>query len=417
MRAHRGSTTLFGVAAVVAALGVSGPATNAAGELTCQDWRGISEAATIVGTDSDDVIRGTGGRDVVLAGAGNDEVDGGGGSDIICAGPGDDVVQGGDGTARGGPGNDQVTGWGHAYGGEGSDTLVGDVHNDNLVGGDGDDSLDGGAGHDNLVGGPGDDTIDGGSGSDFIAADPGNDHIDGGARATNPNQGGFYILKCGDWLYWASPQPEYDGEDVELWLEPGTTYKRAVTIDLADGTASSRATGHDTFTSIESATGTAVGDVIRGTVEADCLYGYGGGDRIIGRAGDDSLYSGRGSDSVDAGDGDDDVWLKSAAAHVQGGQGHDWAFWWNVDLIDLASRVVRGGALHGSIRGVEDVEGEYYRGPVIRGDAGANRLAGHRVFGRGGDDVLRANFADGGSGEDACSADRQVHCELELDVS
>jgi Ca2+-binding RTX toxin-like protein len=310
-----------------------------------------------------------------------------------------------------------MTGQGYAYGGDGADTLVGGSYNDNLLGGDGADSVAGGAGHDNLVGGRGDDTVDGGPGSDFIAADPGDDVIDGGARATNPDQGGFYILRCGDWLYWKSPQGEFDPEDVELWLEPGSKRRTSVTIDLAAGTAASGATGNDTFASIESATGGAVGDVLRGTAEADCLYGYGGADQIKGRAGDDSLYSGRGSDHLDAGKGEDQIWLKSAAAHVRGGPGRDWTFWWGPEVIDMASGTVRAGRLRGTISGVEDVSGEYYRGPVIRGDSQDNRLTGHRVYGRGGDDQLRGNFADGGSGVDACDADREEHCELDLDVS
>lgn len=413
----RRSTSLLGITALAAVILWSGQRTDAVGGApSCKDRWGPQEA-TIVGTDGDDVIHGTSGRDVIVAGAGDDTIFGGGYNDIICAGPGDDLIADGQWTARGGPGNDTIRGVMFQYGGDGADALEGTPANDVLVGGGGKDTLTGDTGHDNLVGGPGDDMISGGSGSDFIAADPGDDQIDGGARATNPNQGGFYILKCGDFLYWGSPQPEFDAEDIELQLEPGTKYRRGATVDLADGTAWSQATGRDTFASIESATGTAVGDVLRGTVEADCLYGYGGGDRIIGHGGDDALYSGKGADRIDAGGGDDDLWLETAQARVRGGAGHDWTFWWEAAVIDLASGVVRGGGFHGSIHGVEDVSGEYHRGPVIRGDALPNQLVGRRVYGRGGDDRLWGYFADGGPGNDACDASTQEHCESQIEVS
>ncbi len=65
--------------------------------------------ATIVGTDSRDVLRGTAGRDVIAAGAGADVVRGIGGNDLLCGGIGKDVLRGGKGRDRllGGRGNDR----------------------------------------------------------------------------------------------------------------------------------------------------------------------------------------------------------------------------------------------------------------------------------------------------------------------
>ena len=84
------------------------PAADAAG--VCQ---GV--AATIVGTEGDDVLRGTsgprrhrrarwndtisglGGNDIICGGDGNDRIDAGNGADTVIAGAGDDVVFGGSG--------------------------------------------------------------------------------------------------------------------------------------------------------------------------------------------------------------------------------------------------------------------------------------------------------------------------------
>jgi Ca2+-binding RTX toxin-like protein len=54
-------------------------------------------AATIVGTNNDDVLVGTPGRDVIVGLGGNDTIQGLGGNDLICGGDGSDDIDGGDG--------------------------------------------------------------------------------------------------------------------------------------------------------------------------------------------------------------------------------------------------------------------------------------------------------------------------------
>ena len=110
-------------------------------------------AATIVGTNGDDVITGTNGRDVIVAGPGDDRIRGFGGRDLICAGGGNDRVRGygkGD-VIRGAGGRDRIRG------GDGNDTLRGGAGRDRLNGGRGADQLNGGAGRDRCIGGPGKD--------------------------------------------------------------------------------------------------------------------------------------------------------------------------------------------------------------------------------------------------------------------
>jgi len=102
--------------------------------------------ATTVGTEGDDLIRGTDGADVIVAGSGKDRIKGLTGSDVICAGNGRDSVD-----AAGG-----------------ADRVLGEAGDDAVEGSNGDDILKGNAGDDDLGGGRGDDKIRGGSGKDKV---------------------------------------------------------------------------------------------------------------------------------------------------------------------------------------------------------------------------------------------------------
>jgi uncharacterized delta-60 repeat protein len=82
--------------------------------------------ATIVGNGKPNRLRGTRGRDVIVALGGNDRIRSLGGKDLICAGNGSDVV-------RAGAGNDTV------FGGRGNDRLFGQAGKDRLRGGRGRD--------------------------------------------------------------------------------------------------------------------------------------------------------------------------------------------------------------------------------------------------------------------------------------
>lgn len=119
-------------------------------------------AATIRGTDGNDVIEGTTGRDVIHAGDGDDVVRSLEGDDVVCLGGGDDYVEGGPGQDRliGGPGADTLIGQG------GADALFGLGGNDLLRGSWGNDELVGGAGNDHLIGEQGDDALNGSAGYD-----------------------------------------------------------------------------------------------------------------------------------------------------------------------------------------------------------------------------------------------------------
>ncbi|MFC2177001.1 C25 family cysteine peptidase [Actinomycetota bacterium] len=168
-------------------------------------------AATLIGTEGDDVLWGTEGNDVIVGLGGNDVIYGLGGNDLICGGEGDDelspgfgddAVNGGSGVDvalldadRAGvtadlaigiaysPGGIQATlvGVENVTGGRGPDVLRGDDGPNILNGASGHDELHGFGGEDRLIGSSGDDELHGGGGNDRVLAGAGNDVVEGGA--------------------------------------------------------------------------------------------------------------------------------------------------------------------------------------------------------------------------------------------
>ena len=134
--------------------------------------------------DRNDQLRGLGGNDILLGGAGDDMIFGNGGDDTIDGGTGKDHLYGGNGddTIFGGAARDYIYGIGGAKGG--NDTVDGGEGNDRIVYSDQDETthqtIDGGAGKDHIDGGQGDDILMGGAGNDVIDGHRGADIITGG---------------------------------------------------------------------------------------------------------------------------------------------------------------------------------------------------------------------------------------------
>ena len=99
-------------------------------------------ACTILGTNGNDILRGTAEADVICGFDGNDQLRGLADNDTVLGGDGRDVVVGSGGSD-------------FLAGGRGSDTLRGGGGRDSLRGGRGSDRHDGGPDIDNCVGGPG----------------------------------------------------------------------------------------------------------------------------------------------------------------------------------------------------------------------------------------------------------------------
>ena len=150
------------------------------------DTLAVHPNCTIEGTDGDDVLEGTGEKDVICGHQGDDVIRALDGADIVFGGAGRDRIRGGPGRDRlyGEDGNDRVRG------GNGSDQVYGQIGDDRLFGDDWDDYLAGGYGNDLMAGGPGSDNaydsfgIDVamlGAGRDLFYSDRGIDVVHGGA--------------------------------------------------------------------------------------------------------------------------------------------------------------------------------------------------------------------------------------------
>jgi Ca2+-binding RTX toxin-like protein len=120
---------------------------------SCPGFEG-SKLNQVVGTTGNDVLTGTGRKDVICGFEGDDVLNGRAGKDILLGGTGDDTLNGGNGKDKlfGDAGNDTLNG------GAGRDKLFGDAGNDTLNGGNGKDTLDGGPDTDSCNGGRGKDT-------------------------------------------------------------------------------------------------------------------------------------------------------------------------------------------------------------------------------------------------------------------
>ncbi len=105
--------------------------------------------------DTDDVVYGGSGVDIIKTGKGNDRIYGGNDADGLYGGGGNDQIFGnrGDDYLNGGDGNDIM------WAGSGKDNVEGGAGDDFIRGGSGDDTLVGGFGTDNIHGGTGDDLI------------------------------------------------------------------------------------------------------------------------------------------------------------------------------------------------------------------------------------------------------------------
>jgi subtilisin-like proprotein convertase family protein len=128
-------------------------------------------AATLVGTEGDDVIVGGDGENVVVGLGGNDIIKTGNNNDTICAGDGNDRVRAGN-SAKGGV--DLVLGEG------GKDKLFGQGGRDRLQGGGGKDLIKAGSGKDRLAGQQSNDKLRGQGGADKMNGGPGRDLCNGG---------------------------------------------------------------------------------------------------------------------------------------------------------------------------------------------------------------------------------------------
>lgn len=353
------------------------------------------------GGDSDQVYGGDG-NDYVDAGAGNDTAQGDAGNDVVRGGGNDDLVRGGAGIDQvyGDDGNDSLYGdagdasgsvvgqklWGGAgndvlfayaattlaseftltgdelHGGDGNDTLNGNIRKEKLFGDDGNDlilgdilsgplyannpqpttfgaadSIFGGAGEDQIFGGGGNDTMFGGADSDRLEGQDGADVMYGGSSIdvivldvdpTYTTSGDVFDGHFGNDAQGDVP----DDNATDILLINGTngndtikigesagklnvnyngriipaTWRDANNVPLVEQISVSGLNGNDDIEFLSGAGGIDVSALsARSTDFVGVIDGGAGNDTLIGTNGRDRLDGGRGSDVVQGMAGDD----------------------------------------------------------------------------------------------------------------
>ena len=266
------------MASVLSMMSFAPPSSAQVGTPKC-----MGKVATKTGTQGANTIRGTQGRDVIVALGGNDLIEGKGGRDIICAGAGDDEIHGEGGADRisGGGGNDFL------FGQSKRDILQGGPGIDFLLGMQGDDQSTGGGGFDlaAFLASPASVTVNLGTGS---ASGEGNDSLSGIEGVVGSN--------FRDSLYGNSAQNVLVGGLGDDFLAGRgasdsvfyTLASSPVVVDLTDDHATGE--GTDSLVSIESAIGSPHDDTLIGTPGADYLDGAEGSDTVDGRGGADTCF-------------------------------------------------------------------------------------------------------------------------------
>jgi Ca2+-binding RTX toxin-like protein len=317
--------------------------------------------------------------------------------------------------------------------------------NDGIRTGDGNDTVTSGNGNDHLITGKGVDVIDGGAGDDRWEADK--------SFATSVQAINIDLMKAGVQLTYLGSATVRgiemltlktgDGNDrintFGTVLSLGDTYGHNDQIDTGGGNDSVTVTGGrdsvamgtetDTLTVDWSMIHRSVGTALTGSLETGYSGFYFGDDpRYYNRVdfsgvehfvirtgnGHDGITTGDGNDAVDSGDGNDTVLAGGGDDVLKGGLGADMLDGGaGVDTADYrekkvsvsvtlnganAAIVTVGGIAEDSIRNIENVTGGS-GSDTLTGDALANVLAG------GADnDVLKgglgADVLDGGAGED-----------------
>ncbi len=314
-----------------------------ANKVVIENARGGTGNDEITGNEADNLLEGLGG---------NDTIRGEGGTDTIFGGDGIDHIMGGDGK-------------GYLYGGRGEDSLHGGSVRDEIHGNEDNDTLYGYAGDDELWGDEGADSYFAGDGNDYIRID---------AADT-----------------WQGP--------TSSWLNGGDGYDRAI-VDPSSGSVF--LTLEDTL--VEYVRGSGSGDTLDGS-NVDyrlTLNGDGGSDRItggnhsdvlIGEGGNDIFVASGGKDKIYGGT-DDDTYDFSAlitATDVNLNTGYATGSEVVVDRLNSIENVIGGSA-----------------GDTITGSQVANLLSGGEgsdtIRGEGGDDhIIGGNGDDvlwGGTGGD-----------------
>ncbi len=282
----------------------------------------LNSIENVVGTDKDDVIRGSTGDNYLVGAHGDDIIYGNDGNDVIDPGQGDNVVYGGDGfdvfTASS-PYNDNTVGTTNqpkyeirlTTGGSGVATRLDDNGNETTLfyeiervfGGRGDDTIYGTSDNDEIAGGRGLDVIYGYGGDDVLsggvtASQRGTNTLDGGAGSDTVS---FQIDST--FINFADPD-ETTGYYIDL-------AGKQTRVGQFGGFSQI-----DTLVSIENAIGSNRNDSLIGDEGDNFLAGARGDDIIEGGGGQDYLLGGEGYNLIDGEAGMDAVGYKGVSERM-----------------------------------------------------------------------------------------------------
>ena len=380
---------------------------------------------TLMGGDGDDVLFGNGGDDILYGEDGRDELDGGDGTNLLDAGSGGGTLKGGTGreVLRGGDGKDTLIAGASFYG----SIITGGRGDDTIIGGPGRDSLDGGEGNDTILGGDLGDMIIGGEGNDILVGELGRDTIWGNegddtiyTYLNNDIRARLFLSPLSD-LDKQERDQRYDQLDKDLPLlnarnsellqvpeEERTDDQQRELEAVQDALGIIKLTQIDLLeyqaVYIDIADGGAGNDLIYGSPFLDNLNGGSGDDQFFASAGRRTVGTRRG-DSIRGEDGQDTLWF-------DGSEGPD-----NIIFDTILVGVTRYITVDLDGDGIPDGQLQDYttenigvRGlggnDTIRVNTGKLALAGIRIDGGAGDDIIDATgyqgvvMVSGGPGHD-----------------
>jgi Ca2+-binding RTX toxin-like protein len=347
--------------------------------------------ATIIGTNSNNILNGTTSSDTMIGRAGNDQLFGNGGNDRLQGGTQNDVLNGGLGIDTADYYSNLLIGGTTYIGatagvivnlnlagaqntvGAGLDTLVsienltGSNFNDALAGNSGTNVLSGLAGSDILAGAGGTDQLLGGDGNDLLNGGTHNDLLNGGLGSDTADYGTFTI-----------------GRQPVIGATAGVT----VTLTVQGAAQNTGGAGLDTLVSIENLTGSDFNDILIGNSADNVLTGRAGNDTLIGGLGNDTLQGDSGNDTLNGGAGIDTASYRTATAGV---------------TVSLDNGVYNtGGAGRDTLVDIEILTGSNFNDTLT----GSNSIVGGTLNGGLGNDTLSAAFSvgnitlNGGAGDD-----------------
>jgi Ca2+-binding RTX toxin-like protein len=355
---------------------------------------GSNHADTFTAATIGSVLRGNGGNDTFVAGAGADTFDGGIGVDTVSyaastAGVTVDLRSGGAQTSAGFASGDRFTAIENITGSAHADTITAATTGGTMRGGDGDDTLVGGAGVDILDGEGGNNTVSYANSTLGVTVDlrlataqvsAGNASGDTLTNIQNLTGSSFDDTLMGgtsagvlrgstgnDTLISGAGNDTLDGgADMDTASYANAT--SAVSVNLAlTGAQNTSGAGTDTLISIENLTGSAYNDNLNGDGNANILMGGAGNDTLDGAAGDDTASYANATSAVT-------VNLSLGVAQDTLGAGLD-------TLLNFEN--LTGSAYNDTLRGDDDIN-------LLTGGAGDDSLVGG-----GGDDTI-----DGEDGND-----------------